>query len=675
MKLRHGRWPAALAGAFSVMVLVFLLGDQGARIGPWLAPELPLWSLVISGIALLVLDRGRQPLESRALFAASGIALALTCFGLLSWRSSLLKTPPLTARVFRPSQGDGRPEGVAALETLRLPSRRFINRLAGRRRDVGLVIATSLNVPRAGTYRFEIDADDRATLVIDEQTVIENKASSSADVELTEGQHTFRLRYVQQGGPAHLKLTWNRPEMVELMPLETFLGDSSRVSSQSMVALGTATLVLSLLCFPLALLALRLLRAFRAWRRSIIGEPSQEGRAKRLRYVKIVAVQLAQILALVGVVELAASVFSSRPPDWKIDHFRLNHAWRPNSERTMRGLARNNPEFPEPYVQRFNAQGWVESYDIELEKPPDVYRIFYVGDSFIEGPSPMSQNVPSLVENALNERFAERGKSFEVINTGTASYSPVIYYILLRYFILPYEPDLVVLAVDMTDDYDDHVYRETLIRDPEGNPWAVPPDDVAKRIYIDTEYGFRRASLLTRLSLFLYQHSYAYNFIRDRLAVSDETEQELEALAREDAEMLKREGVYTRWSWVQHEWDDVTERNVAFTLETVEKIARLCREHNIAFVVTGVPHYPQFAGGNARAVWSRRPHSELEQAAARSGASYFDSHEALRSAIEGTEPHVYYYRRDMHFNPHGLALWAKVHLEHLVSHSQELLFR
>ena len=658
-----------------MLVLVSLLGAQGARFGPWLVPELPVWFLVISALVLLVLDRGQQPLKGRVALAVSGIALTLAFIGLQSWRSSLLETQSLTAHVFRPSRGDGRPEGVASVDTVRLPSRRYINRLAGRRRDVGLVIATFLNVPRAGTYRFELDADDRATLVIDERVVIENAGSFVAEVELTEGRHGFRLRYAQDGGPAHLMLTWDRPGAIELVPLEAFLGERATASSTSVAALGALTLLLSLVWFAFALIALRVLRAFRAWRRSIVGEPNKDGQSKRLRYAKIAAVQLGQIFVLVAAVELAASMFSSRPPDWKIDHFRLNHAWRPNSERTMRSLIRNNPEFPEPYVLRSNAQGWVESYDVELEKPPDVYRVFYVGDSFIEGPAPMSQNVPSLVEKALNERYADGGKRFEVINTGTSSYSPVIYYILLRHYLLPYEPDLVVLAVDMTDDYDDHVYRESLIRDSEGNPWAAPPNDVSQRVYIDTEYGFRRASFLTRMSLLLYQHSYAYNFIRDRLAVSAETQERLEALARDDAESLKREGVYPRWSWVQHEWDEVTERNVAFTLEMVEKIARLCQENGIAFVVTGVPHYRQYAASDQKPVWSRRPHNELEKAAARTGASYFDSHEALRSAIEGTQPHVYYYRRDMHFNPHGLALWANAHIRYLTSQSEELVFR
>ncbi len=96
-------------------------------------------------------------------------------------------------------------------------------------------------------------------------------------------------------------------------------------------------------------------------------------------------------------------------------------------------------------------------------------------------------------------RQRENPTRFEVINTGTASYSPVIYYILLRHYLLPYEPDLVVLAVDMTDDYDDHVYRESLIRDSGGNPWAAPPNDEDTKIRRNKE-EFRARSAQTKSS-------------------------------------------------------------------------------------------------------------------------------------------------------------------------------
>ena len=175
-----------------------------------------MWFLVVSAFVLLVLDRGAQPLKGRVALAVSGIALTLACIGLQSWRGSLLETQSLTARVFRPSRSDGRPEGVAAVDTVRLPSRRYINRLAGRRRDVGLVIATFLNVPRAGTYRFELDADDRATLVIDERTVIENAGSLVAEVEASPGG--ARSAFAPSSSTSHMdgksEATMGRPHAI-----------------------------------------------------------------------------------------------------------------------------------------------------------------------------------------------------------------------------------------------------------------------------------------------------------------------------------------------------------------------------------------------------------------------------------------------------------------------------
>jgi hypothetical protein len=115
-------------------------------------------------------------------------------------------------------------------------------------------------------------------------------------------------------------------------------------------------------------------------------------------------------------------------------------------------VARN---YPRPYTLRFNAQSWVETDDVELEKPTGTCRIFYVGDSFTEGAVPMEQSVPSLVEKHLNET---------------------------------YSPDLIVINVDMTDTFDDWEYRENLMLDDEGSPWAVPPGSVYDRVYIETVF-------------------------------------------------------------------------------------------------------------------------------------------------------------------------------------------
>ena len=114
-----------------------------------------------------------------------------------------------------------------------------------------------------------------------------------------------------------------------------------------------------------------------------------------------------------------------------------------------------------------------DSYDIKKTKPDNTYRIFYIGDSFTEGTVGMKQSVPSIVEKSLNSKNSDT--KFEVINTGTASYSPSIFYILVRYYLSEYSPDLLVLNVDMTDMYDDFRYRQVMQLGKDGAPYAIHP--------------------------------------------------------------------------------------------------------------------------------------------------------------------------------------------------------
>ena len=165
---------------------------------------------------------------------------------------------------------------------------------------------------------------------------------------------------------------------------------------------------------------------------------------------------------------------------------------------------------------------------------------------------------------------SDSGK-IEVINAGTMSYSPILYYILIRYFITDYSPDLIVVNVDMTDSFDDWEYRRNLILDDAGNPWAVPPGSVYDRVYIETEYGVMRATWLSKITLFLYEHSHTYNFLRRAVSPSEERQARLREAAEEQAERLRREGVYTRWSWCQRQWDEHITDNASFTMNMLAR--------------------------------------------------------------------------------------------------------
>jgi hypothetical protein len=241
--------------------------------------------------------------------------------------------------------------------------------------------------------------------------------------------------------------------------------------------------------------------------------------AKKIaRFSAIVVVNILIFVLLIAAIEYVSSFFTNKVGNNLVTMYRINHTWKPNSQRVHNEWIKDNPDFPEPYTHVYNQQGWIEDYDITLTKPPQTYRIFYLGDSFTEGTVPMDQSLPSVVEQQLNEMAEGKDIEFEVINTGTTSYSPTIFYILTRYVLLDYAPDLIVVNVDMTDDFDDWKYAETLIRDDEGNPWAAPHRSVYKAPYIDTAEGVVEANAWIKLQLFLIEHSYTYNLIREFVA-------------------------------------------------------------------------------------------------------------------------------------------------------------
>ena len=234
---------------------------------------------------------------------------------------------------------------------------------------------------------------------------------------------------------------------------------------------------------------------------------------RRYTALDIVTINFLTVVALVALLEVGASFFVDLPVNTFVTSDQLNHTFRPNSS-TVHTEYSFLSEFSEPFTHVYNAQGWIESYDVDLVKPANTFRVFYIGDSFIEGPVPMDESVPSRVEAALNARAPE-GMRMEVINTGTSSYSPIIYYVLLRYAILQYDPDLIVIAVDMSDDFDDWKYSGAALFDDDGNPYAVPPAqaETTDGPVLDTMSGYVRLTPLRRLQLELFQQSHLYTLL------------------------------------------------------------------------------------------------------------------------------------------------------------------
>jgi len=337
-----------------------------------------------------------------------------------------------------------------------------------------------------------------------------------------------------------------------------------------------------------------------------------------------------------------------------VTHPVLNHTWRPD-------WGARHAEFQrvgiEPYMHRYNDRGWLENYDVEPVKPDGTYRIFYLGDSFTEGTCPMESSVPSRVETGLNERAAE-GVRFEVINTGTSSYAPVLYDILARHVLVDYAPDLLVIDVDMTDVFDDFLYRATAERDDGGNLVACPPGSPLKSAYYRTQGGLARKTMRYRADEWLGERSRFYAVMVSRMRELREARGEAPSpspLAAPRDESLP--GLY---DWCEPEWDEATEELVEASMGTLRQTIELSRSAGFEIVITGVPHLENLTGE-----FSERPFEALRTLCEEEGVPYLDSLAGVRERIGRGDPAAYFIPGDMHYNEVGYGLWADAQLAFL----------
>ncbi|MGQ0811536.1 MAG: SGNH/GDSL hydrolase family protein [Nitrospiraceae bacterium] len=122
-------------------------------------------------------------------------------------------------------------------------------------------------------------------------------------------------------------------------------------------------------------------------------------------------------------------------------------------------------------------------HDVEhtLDKPPNVYRIAVLGDSYIEALQlPIDQGFVQQLEHTISGWSAR--KRVEVINLGVSGSGPAQYYRILEKKGLAYKPDLVVMAVFPDNDFRDSfqslsgtVFKPYYVIQEDGTLDYVPP--------------------------------------------------------------------------------------------------------------------------------------------------------------------------------------------------------
>lgn len=103
---------------------------------------------------------------------------------------------------------------------------------------------------------------------------------------------------------------------------------------------------------------------------------------------------------------------------------------------------------------RFKTSEWDVNYEINTLGLRDSIdegakgRILVLGDSYVQGHGVSKENTfVEILEEKLNEDFGK----FEVINAGVFGYSPLVEYLYLKKEGLKFEPELVILALSLTD--------------------------------------------------------------------------------------------------------------------------------------------------------------------------------------------------------------------------------
>jgi len=316
----------------------------------------------------------------------------------------------------------------------------------------------------------------------------------------------------------------------------------------------------------------------------------------------------------------------------------LHHKWRPNL--TYLDKARKIP-----YLIETNSQSFIEKKDIKIKKPGGTFRIFFIGDSNSQGVVNFGKKTADIIENELNLPLKNKNRSVEVINSSTSSYAIIQYYLLVKYILPVYFPDLVIINIDMTDIPNDYAYRKLAEFDKKGLPVAVKPSSgqalLTPRGLINPSGSNFFVRLINRSKILSMVYGlYLKTFSLDRF---------------EDVSNI----VDTSADWLSLNWTPGIQQNVNWSLNLLLESVKELRKKNIAFYVTSVPHYHQYTG-----LWSDKPHQVLSQLSSQNGFPFLNSYLSLKKYINTVSQDVFYWPNDpTHFNEEGNKIWAGAHLD------------
>lgn len=316
---------------------------------------------------------------------------------------------------------------------------------------------------------------------------------------------------------------------------------------------------------------------------------------------------------------------------------------------------------------RMNSLGF---RDVEhpMEKPPGVYRILFLGDSFTEAKEvELEQTYWRRLQAALPEM--PDGRRVEAVNMAISGYGTGQQFLVLQNIGLAWKPDLVVLAMtDFTDVWNNSRYLDCLSdgRDPEYpmKPYFDPTSGTLQ-IHPFTVHdmdqgplGFFRRNFQTYMYLRnltvanpgLMRLAWKLGFVRTPPA---------------PAEVSPRHPVYLDLYRPDLEADTHWVDAWSLTRRLILEIDRACREAGSEFLLMRIPYVPQIYESRREDLARRypdirslsmdwdRPGKVLTPFIAEHGIPHLDLFPPFQQAATVRPEESLYFYHDHHLSPEG----------------------
>lgn len=316
---------------------------------------------------------------------------------------------------------------------------------------------------------------------------------------------------------------------------------------------------------------------------------------------------------------------------FRTDHPYYHHGLKPYQDQMTKWGS-----FGGPYPVKTNSLGMLDASTREVPLKKQGKRIVIMGDSFVEGVGyPYEQTIPGIIAKQLAP------KGIEVLDAGTVSYSPKLYYLRTKYLLEQgFTFDDLYLFIDIGDIQDEIIYAYFV-------PTAEP------------------SSLLTeRIALFYRQHSWLLRSLWDRFSYRQEN-------PRHDNSdywggLLEHYRARPRWTHDEKEFERWGKEGLTSAIEYTDNLWKLLKEHGITLHLSVHPWREQLVWENG----TNRQQSAWGIFCAERDIDFID----FFPLFQGKEPaeeiiRKYFIDKDIHWNEAGMRLIADELLKHIEGNS------